>query len=181
MSHHNQKRLIMDKFIYTGKITLSYKKSGKELIKRYYNQGTDNLFRFFAYALAGKDTSDLSPNLIQIGYKETPTGSSEETTEEPFIKLADQPILKLFYDNVTYSGGIKINNVCRLQCNLPLSKISDLTKSEYILQLMSADSTNPTILAETKLTDYPFNDLTMSDQVIIVWDMFVENKPESKQ
>lgn len=171
MLHHSRKRLIMDKFTYTGKITLSHKKSDKELIKRYYNTGTPSLFKFFAYALAGKDISDLSPNLLRIGYK--------ETDSSPTIGLTEQPILKLFYDDVSYSvEPTNVQNVCRLQCNIPLSKISDLSKSTYVLQIISMDNS---ILAETMLTDDPFKDLNSSDQVIIVWDMFVENKQENEQ
>lgn len=161
--------MISNNFNYMGKVSIEVTRNGHLIRKRYTNSGTDALFKMFAYALTGRDVSKMAPAYFKLS-------KVVEGEDNGNLSIA-LPIIKIYYPEVTYSGNIVIKNICRLQCNLPLSKIEQLlTNSEnetYKLHIFSYEDNE---LANVTVSGQSFSGLSLSDQVIITWDLYVTNK-----
>ena len=165
--------MITNNFNYAGKVSIEVTRNGHLIRKRYTNSGTSDLFKMFAYALTGRDISKMVPAYFTLS-----RGGDGAENENASIAL---PIIKIYYPEVLYSGGSSINNVCRLQCNLPLSKIEQLRTMDsgaYSLNIFSYEDKK---LASVAVSGDSFEGLSPSDQVIIVWDLYVTNYAQNTE
>lgn len=156
--------MILNKLNYIGIVTIEVERNNKKIRKRVHNRGEEILFELFAKTLAGLDVSHLLPTFFKMSWNK-----DDVSYNSPLI-----PILSSYRPEITYIGMNVKKNICRLQCNLPLSRIGtdNLTQEVYTLNILSKEEE---ILATVEIENSPFANLNSSDQVIILWDLYVTN------
>lgn len=168
--------MVLDNLKYTGMVSLQITRNGKEIRKIFKNEGLTPLFKLFAYSLTGNSVDNMVPTKISI-YQVSSDSNGQPIKEGNAI--TSLPVVKSFIPQVTYvvkDNNITKNNIFRCKCNLPMFRISNKESESFYLVLQnSLESTNDRDLAQIKLDNTPFDGLNDSDQVAIIWDMFVEN------
>lgn len=161
-------------FEYIGKVTLKMLHKGKTICTQHLNSGTDSLFKAYAKALSGQDITSYLPSYINIGFEDGDEFTSllrntggisvvRTYTEQPIPSTRITITLTSSMFNTNAPAGTD-----KLQLRL-LNKRSS-TLSEYTLAKVTLDD-NATSTFKQVLGSSP-----SGTQIIIVWDLCVENK-----
>jgi hypothetical protein len=168
--------MVLDNLKYTGMVSLQITRNGKEIRKIFKNTGLDALFKLFTYALSGNSVDSMIPTKISI--YEVSSDLDDQMTREGNA-VTSLPVVRSFIPQVTYiirDNTTTKNNIFRCKCNLPMFRITNKASESFYLVLQnSLENPNDRDLAQIQLDDSPFAGLNDSDQVAIIWDMFVEN------
>lgn len=162
-------------FGYTGRVTLKTVYNKKIVHTQYFNSGTELLFKAYAMALSGQGIKSYLPAYINI-YNEKDESvlnktngiSIVRTYAEPEIDDKTTPCTRITITltNSMFNNGFANSNSLRLDLLAP----------------PTTDSTNTLASVEIANNDVDVFKSAITNagsQLIIVWDLYVENKPSN--
>lgn len=171
---------------YTGVVSLNLKKNGKTITKKFYNHGETLLFEAYARAMAGYPIDNLIPAYIDIGHWDdrNQTFSSHLRTTVPVVTT----LVTKSDTSEGYNYGVPFTRVeAVLIPTVFTDKLSDDTTEEptNLVQLKCSLQSATNILASVPIgvgeSDEDglakiVSELPMGAQLILVWDLYVDNK-----
>ena len=159
---------MLDKLNYTGNVSITKVSKGKKLSTKFYNNGTDLLFKAYAMALQGQDISYLLPAYVDIkSGGETGTSilnsSGVSVVRSVLLEEESNP------DNITVGTEVPCT---RISATLTAANISDGGGSQNLCLTLETKSRG--LLAYTFI-DSSIIDITTGTQLFIVWDLYISN------
>ena len=161
--------MLQNNFSYTGRVKIKTRNEGIESATICYNNGTDELFTFYAKALSGVDVHADAPGFIDI-YQGIKSPISSVTTSRGVSAVSR-------YTNADTPNG---RYVTRIVASIPRYVIDEkkLTNTadnaNYFLCL--CNSANK-VFAFVKLNmdGTRIQEMQSASQIIVEWDLYVEN------
>lgn len=155
-----------NKFCYTGYVTVKLKIKDKVFELSKHNSGLSALFRIFAMALCGYNVSQSAPVKLDLrGANVAPTDSNINLFTSCLPALVPLTGVQYFQEDDIWKS--------RFTATIPYSfflaqKLSMYTNKILVLTGLSDD------LAYLSISE-GFEDLTEGTELIISWDMYVDN------
>lgn len=149
-------------FTYNGKVTLRIKHKDKILIERLVNNGTNDLFKAYAMALAGQDITQFLPTYIDVVDNNSISCLTTNGVSVNTIYGANEEL----YNGVPYTR-VSANITGAIIANTSVSRLK--LRALNGLELASVD-----ISALSNI----FGAISSGTQLLIVWDLYITNDNE---
>lgn len=169
-------------FGYTGRVTLKTMHNDRVICTQHFNSGTDLLFKAYAMALSGQNITPYLPSYINIGYE-------NDSKFNSILRNADGlSIVRTYSDIEVMTGNSSKETPCtRITITLTSSMFKELSGTgNFQIRLLSSHSGDNNVLAMVNLEENDaaeflnaINSTPSGTQIIIVWDLYVENNKEA--
>ena len=170
-----------NKFNYTGKVTVKSIFRDKVISTQHYNSGTIELFQVYAKALTGQSITNFLPSYIDVevskdggnSYNSCLVSDKGVSVVRSYVDLPSPcarfttTLTNDMFNSNTFQN-LSAMRFCLKTSPLPVSR------EQQVLAKISIDLSD---------NDSPFesNGIPSGTQIIIVWDLYVENKEVPNQ
>ena len=163
-----------EKLSYNGIVTLVHRVNNRIVSKKYYNNGTNNLFEAYARALCGQSIDRFIPKHLDVG-----TGSGKTFTS--IVKNEVSIPVTITYKDSGSDGGeyADIDGTA-----VPYCRVSVVLFPDMFTKVANTDTLTIVLKSEKDLAlaevdvgglSAAINDTTSGIQLLLLWDLYVTN------